>query len=490
MLLGFLFVPVYLHYLGVEAYGLVGFFTSLRALISFLDLGLSSAVNREIALRSVSPEGRSEMRDLIRTLELVYGVAAILIVLLFVVGAGWIAEHWISVEELSIQTVRTAAIIFGITLGLRWPVALYSGVLQGSEKQVLMNGISTTVGTLGSLGAVFVIVLISPTILAYLYWQVAMAFLEVVVYAAGAWRVVTGDNTPHARFGMLRGIWRYSASVSFNSLLAALIKQMDRVLISNLLLLVQVGYYSTANAAYSALSIISSPLAAAAFPRFAALIAEKDESTLAYTYHKLSQVNSFLVAPVSGIMLFFSHDILLFWTRSEDVALNASSTLSFLALAAMFNSMMTIPFMLQLAAGITWIAVWNNAINLALLAPLMYFLISHYGIAGAGISWAVFNLLYYSIVPHVMHRHVLQSEKAKWYFADTLPFIFLGFFVFGSVYFMNIGRTSWIFDIILGCTIYVAICLSVFPVLRASLLDLLHNSQLLKKIIKRKVESS
>ena len=48
-LLGFAFVPVYIRYLGVEAYGLIAVFAVLQAWLGLLDLGLRPALSREMA---------------------------------------------------------------------------------------------------------------------------------------------------------------------------------------------------------------------------------------------------------------------------------------------------------------------------------------------------------------------------------------------------------------------------------------------------------
>ena len=42
-------IPVYVKYLGVESYGLIGFFASLQIIFSVLDMGLSATLNREFA---------------------------------------------------------------------------------------------------------------------------------------------------------------------------------------------------------------------------------------------------------------------------------------------------------------------------------------------------------------------------------------------------------------------------------------------------------
>ena len=47
--IGIVMVPLYLRYLGAEAYGLVAFFTVIQAGFQFLDMGLTPTVVRETA---------------------------------------------------------------------------------------------------------------------------------------------------------------------------------------------------------------------------------------------------------------------------------------------------------------------------------------------------------------------------------------------------------------------------------------------------------
>jgi hypothetical protein len=38
--MGLVFIPLYLHFSGIEAYGLIGLFATLQATFSLLDMGL------------------------------------------------------------------------------------------------------------------------------------------------------------------------------------------------------------------------------------------------------------------------------------------------------------------------------------------------------------------------------------------------------------------------------------------------------------------
>lgn len=63
------FVPFYIKLMGVESYGIVGVFTSLIGVLAILELGLSQAMNREMARLSVDQENAQLMANTARTLE-------------------------------------------------------------------------------------------------------------------------------------------------------------------------------------------------------------------------------------------------------------------------------------------------------------------------------------------------------------------------------------------------------------------------------------
>src|SRR5215216_3771623 len=78
-LMGIVFIPLYIKFMGIESYGLVGFFTTLQAVFALLDLGLTTTLNREIARYSALAEKSQDMRDLVRTLEIIYWALAFFI---------------------------------------------------------------------------------------------------------------------------------------------------------------------------------------------------------------------------------------------------------------------------------------------------------------------------------------------------------------------------------------------------------------------------
>jgi hypothetical protein len=83
------FVPSYVHFLGIEAYGIIGLFALLQAWLQLLNFGMTPTISREIA-RFTGGEGNvTAIRDLLRSIE----VAAFAIAIPTMVGvtlAGYI----------------------------------------------------------------------------------------------------------------------------------------------------------------------------------------------------------------------------------------------------------------------------------------------------------------------------------------------------------------------------------------------------------------
>ncbi|MEO6152974.1 MAG: oligosaccharide flippase family protein [Croceibacterium sp.] len=172
-LMSFAFVPLYIHFLGIEGYGLIGLFAALMGICAFLDLGLSVTVNREMARRGRGHDVLPEARDLLRTLEAVYWAVAALIGLGMAAWAPFLAEHWLNLKALRVADAEGAIRLMGLAAFMRWPVALYIGALCGVHRQVVANVVTVVASTLASGGAVLILWLAAPRIEFFFLWQAA-----------------------------------------------------------------------------------------------------------------------------------------------------------------------------------------------------------------------------------------------------------------------------------------------------------------------------
>ena len=77
-LVGVLLIPLYLKYMGAEAYGLVGFFAMLQAIFNFFDIGLTPTISQQTARFRAGALGALHYRELVRSLEIIFILVAFL----------------------------------------------------------------------------------------------------------------------------------------------------------------------------------------------------------------------------------------------------------------------------------------------------------------------------------------------------------------------------------------------------------------------------
>src|SRR5690606_8678544 len=95
-----------------------------------------------------------------------------------------------------------------------------------------------------------------------------------------------------------------------------------------------------------------------------------------------------------------------------------SPLLTLLAWGTLFNALMHLPYMLQLAYGWPEFAVKVNFIAILILTPTLIILVPLYGVIGAAWIWLVLNVGYVLLSIHFMHHKLIPNQKWVWYVKD------------------------------------------------------------------------
>ena len=417
-LVGLAVVPLYLKYLGMEAYGLIGFFTTTQALISLLDLGLAPTINREVARYSASGNMR-EARRLLHTLAVVYWMMAGMIVLLIVAFSPLIANDWLQSRNMSPVTLTHAVMLMGLVIACRWPIGLYAGALMGMQHLTVSSSINIAMVTIGSLGAVTVLAFVSPTLQAFFIWQASVSLLHVTAIRWATWRVTGRDGDEKFDLNELKRIWRFSADMSVIAITGIVFTQLDKVLLSKMLLLEEFGHYMLATVVVSGLYIMVTPLFNAMYPRFSALVVSGDTEKLTDLYRLGTRLLATALFPIAVGLAIFAKDLVRVWTRDATLASQVAPVIALLSIGSALHGVMHIPYALQLAYGMTSLPIKINTMLMVILVPLIVFLTWTYGVLGAAIAWLILHVLYVILGTWLTHRHLLKGLGSKWLSQDV-----------------------------------------------------------------------
>lgn len=420
-LMGLAFVPLYIRYLGIESYGLIGIFAMLQTWLALIDMGMKPALGREMARFTAGSHDARSIRDLLRSVEVVGVVIAAVLGLAVWAASGWLAIHWVTAKNLSPAVIAHAFSAMGLVTALRFVEDIYQSSIAGLQRQVLQNVVTSITAGVRSLGAIGVLAWVSPTIEAFFFWQGLVSLISVAALAAVVYTSVP-PSPQAARFSTfaLRTIWRFAAGMTAITLLGLLLTQVDKILLARLLTLEAFGYYALAGVVANGLYSLAGPITSAIYPRLTQLVASGDDVTLRAVYHRGAQLVTVLMGSAAMVLIVFGERVLQLWTGNAMLARQVWPVMSILALGTLFNGLMLIPLQIQLAHGWTSLAIRVNIVAVSLLVPAIIVTVPRYGALGAARVWVVLNLGYLLFEIPLMHRRLLRAEKWRWYREDVV----------------------------------------------------------------------
>lgn len=410
--------PLYIRYLGIEGYALIGFYLMLIASIQVFDFGLSQTLNRELSRLDAGGHA-SETHDLLRTLEYVFWPVVIVVCALLLLCMPFLLGHFLNTASIPDGTLGAAVSTMVLIIALQWPVTFYSSGLMGLQRQVLANGLRIVLSTVTGIGAVFVISKGAQPVTAYFYWQAACAAVALASFGIALHRSLPASAVA-ARFrpDILRGVWKFATGIMAITLSALILTQFDKWILAQSLSLAAFGYFMLAVTVSGALMLVVTPVFNAIFPRFSALVAGGETDTLVALYHLATQVMAAIVLPLALTLSLFSRELLYAWTGDAEVARQAGPLLSILVLGTALNGLFHVPYAWALARGHTRFVVVMNFAAIAVLVPSVWYFAGTYGAMVAAIAWVALNIAYLVVFVPSVHRPLPRKDRLQWLVRD------------------------------------------------------------------------
>ncbi len=415
-------VPTYVSYLGIEAYGLVGFGVTIQALFLMFDWGLAPTIARDVASHSaVCNASADPMRNKMRTSEVIIVAMALSGIAVVSMSAEWIAHSWLTLKSVSLADATRSIILIGILSALRLVEGLYRAALMGQQKHVYLNVTTVIISVFRWCGSVAVLAYYSPTIVAFFEWQLIASAISLFITAVGVYKHVPFTSRKgKIALSSLRDRYRFASGMAVNAVFAFLLTQGDRIILSRALTLTEFAYYCLALTVASVVGQISGPISHTFYPHITSLTVNDRRLELLRVYHLASQVITVAVVPFGYIVALFSPQIMLLWTGDEELSKNVSLIVAILLIANTIHSLTAIPNTLRLALGMAWWAVGVNVCTIVILFPAMIWASYEYGAPGAACVWLAVGLGYLLVDIPILHRQILKGESCKWFVKDLL----------------------------------------------------------------------
>lgn len=458
----FIFVPIYIYYLGVESYAIIGFYALILGLISFADAGMSSAITREISLDSEP----AYKLTIVKKIERIYWSVLFFIGLMIIFSSRLIAEKWLVSEQIPLNDLQNYVILIGIGTCIQIVSSLYFGAMFGLGYQVQANSCQIIWTTFKSLFVVLLFILIKADLYIFLIWQIIcnivyVLFLRITVFKK--LKQLVYPETLIKNFVIPSRIFKYIGGMTLVAIISAVNSQADKLIISYYYTLKTFGYYTMVSTLAQIPIFLTIPMASFVFPLLSKYSENNQQLLFNQTLNKFVYLLYLIVIPVAIIACFYPMELLQAWIRSG-LDETAFAGFNFLICTLMIGSLflaMQFPFYYTLLAhSQTKYTVYQGIVQILLGIPLLLYFANSLGLKYVGIPWLLINFFALIYLSYVCFRLYINFKIFKFIFYDVMPpFIFS--IILGMIGYMVYRYSDAPFYLFFLLSVLASICLGI-----------------------------
>ena len=408
LMVGVIAIPIIVHRLGIERFGVLAFAWVLLGYAGLFDLGIGRASTKYLA-EAIGMRDGARARSIVWTsllLELALGAVGALIV---AVLAPFIARALANSPPLASESAD-AFVMLALAVPVTIAMATLRGVHEAGQRFDFVNLVGVPSNAL-----TYILPLVGAVVGMPLSGIVALLVLNRVAgatsYALLAPRVLPGVWA-HSSFDATaaRSLLGFGGWVTLTSIIGPVIVYADRILVGTLLGAAALGYYSAPFDVLTRLWLVPTALVTTLFPWLSAA-SRTDPASVVPLYERAIRFLTVMVAPPVLIVVVFAHDLLRIWL-GDAFADQGALPMRILACGMLANAIAQLPFILIQALGRPDLTAKLHAAELVPFLLLALSLITRFGLAGAAVAWS-FRATVDFVALLVLARKTANSVRAS-----------------------------------------------------------------------------
>lgn len=434
-------LPIQAKLLGIEVFGLLGFITAIQVLFVILDFGLAGTVLRQLAI-NIKSSGKRSQYLIYTSLSLFWGMAILIGSVIFFCS-DFFVNLWFPASSQNLKGIDiTKAIkIAAFIIAIRWPVGFYSSVLIGTRKIVVLNYLKIS-SIFFRLVLGLLIIEINKDINFYLYWLLFCSILEVISYHICCQKLTDYD---FSKFGysikILYGARKYTLLMGGMGILGGVIPIMDRLVISKVLPLADLGVYTLIYTMATSISLMISSMSSVLVPAFAKLHSLNNVVELKKLFNISSKAILYLTSLVLFPLVFYGDFLYGIWAPSSAIHFSQLA-LSLLSLGFWLSAAISTTANLAIATNrVNKIFIYSLISGLVYI-PVLYFLTLNFGQSGAAAAWLTLNFFYLFSFTPIIQKEMLETSLLRWIISTIVPIGIAGILFFGVLKFVFLFLNS------------------------------------------------
>jgi O-antigen/teichoic acid export membrane protein len=385
LVVGVISIPFVIKNLGVDQFGILSLAWMLLGYFTFFDLGLGRATTKFVAEGLESGDMQS-----LRTLfwSSVLTNLSMGIIGAFVVGglAPLLAERVFRIPPHLVGVAGQTFLILAVATPIVLVSTAFRGTLEAAQRfdyVSIVNVFSSSFTFLMPVIGILVGLDVRGIILLLMIARLcsALAYLLLCFKVFPVLKQFISLDPKRVRALLTFGGW-----VSVSNVLNPILAYLDRFFVGSMISIAAVTYYTAPYEMVTRLWILPASLTMTLFPAFSSMSASPRE-VIPSLYTRSVKYLLLIMGPLVMLLVLFAGDILRLWLGTE-FAEKSALVFQILAVGVLFNSMAQIPFALIQGLGRPDLTAKFHLLELVLTVPLMWFLVTHFGIRGAAVGWS------------------------------------------------------------------------------------------------------
>ena len=422
-----LFLPIYIKYLGSSGYAFYGLYVVFLSWLVLLDGGLTPTIVREFGKFSSSNIIPLKLRNVFKSIEIIFFFVSLIIILLFYFLGDQIIEAWLTVDDRYKDKASLILLLVVSLSSIGLFESLYRGALLGLQNHLKLNVVISLGALFRSLGSVVLLVHYELTIVEFFFWHILITFVYVLAMKYLIFIEFSKGRKEKSIFSFesLRSVSPFAGSMFIILLLGTALTQLDKIILGKILNMSELGYYLFAFTCVGIIPKLASPIISTFYPKFCELFNLDKKQELIDSLNDSSQLVLLFTVGLTSVLITNSYGLILVWSGDQELSLAVSKILSILAIGSFLNAMTWMPYYAQIANGVTRVTILGYSISTIILIPLIFFLAQYYGSVGAAIAWPLVNIFLFLFCVNLGLKEVFPEERKKWFinnfFKPILP---------------------------------------------------------------------
>ena len=402
VLLGFIFTPFILKYIGKDAYGIQVLIISVAGYLALLDFGLNGAGTKYLAEFNAQKDIKS-IQDLLGTTLTAYTILGFIGALVIWFISPWLCVSVFSVPNLLVNESISAFRIGGLGFFLSMITWWYTAIPTGLQRFDIFNWISIAFGVLNTVGN-FLAAYLGYGLIGIIISGIVANIIAIILYAIYTRKILVSVKIRYSfKWYMFKKTMSFGIYMIVFSFFAIIFAQLDKTIIGIMLGTTVLTYYVIPLSVSSINQQVNGKIMQILFPKASEIYALYDIHRLKSLFKRSFNMSVIVGLLISIPLITFSFPILKFWI-SIDMAMHAHFTM--IILVAAFFLAGIIPYSIITGMGFPKYYTYSSIISGVCGLIFYLLLIKPFGAGGAAAAKLISILMTVFFYIYISRKHL------------------------------------------------------------------------------------